>query len=98
MKCFTINMDTAAGVSDDDGGGNRRRSSAAKGKAQVNPQPKPKKKGAWERAMLPYLQGKHEDAVAAGEEPPFGGRYSPPQVLGQTTPPPATNNNTPKDA
>ena len=89
-------MDTAAGGSGDDGRGNRR-SSAGKGKTQVNPQPKPKKQGAWERAMIRYLQGQHEDAVAAGEEPPFGGRYAPPPVPGQTTPPPDTNN-TPKDA
>ena len=89
-------MDTAAGGSGDDGRGNHR-FSACKEKTQVNPQPKPRKKGVLERAMIRYLQGKHEDAVVAGEEPPFGGLYAPPPVPGQTTPP-TNKNNTPKDA
>ena len=42
--------------------------------------------------MIRYLQGQHEDAVAMGEEPPFGGCYAPPSVSSQTTPPPDTNN------
>ena len=48
IKCFRINMDTAAGGSGDDGRVNCR-FSTGKGKTQVNPQPKPKKQGAWER-------------------------------------------------
>ena len=49
-------MDTAAGGSGDDGRCNRC-SSAGKRKTQVNPQFKPNKQGAWERAMIRYLQG-----------------------------------------
>ena len=89
-------MDTAAGGSGDDGRGNHR-CSAGKGKTQVKSQPKPKMSTTWHRAMVRYLQGKHEDAVAAGEEPPFDGRYAPPPVAGQTTAP-ADPKNTPKDA
>jgi hypothetical protein len=40
--------------------------------------------------MLHYLQGKHVDAIAAGYEPPFGGHYAPPPVLGVVDPPGST--------
>jgi hypothetical protein len=82
-------MDAAAGGSGD-GGGNQ--SSHAKGKTQVAPHVKPKKKGAWERAMLRYLQRCHEDDVAAGLKPPFGGRFAPPAAPSEIAPTPSTNN------
>ena len=41
--------------------------------------------------MLCYLQGKHVDAVAAGEEPPFGGRYAPPPAPSVADPPAPSN-------
>lgn len=88
-------VDTTIGGSCDDGRGSHH-SSAGKGKTQVNPQTKPKEKGELEIAMLRYLQGKDEDAIAMGEEPLFDGRYAPPPVLGQTNPP-LDRNNTPKD-
>ena len=77
-------MQSATGGSGD-GGGNP----PGKGKTTVGPPGKPKRISTLERAMLRYLQVKHEDAVASGEEPPFGGRYAPPPVSGQTTPTPS---------
>ena len=65
-------MSTAAGESEDDGSGDRP--SPGTEKTKVRPPNKPKKMSTWERAMLRYLQGKYEDDVAAGEEPPFSGR------------------------
>ena len=41
--------------------------------------------------MLRYLQGKHVDVVAAGEEPPFGGRYAPPPAPSVADPPTLSN-------
>lgn len=90
-------MDTTAGGSGDDDGRGNYRFSTGKGKTQVSPQLKPKTQGGLERAMVWYLQRWHENVVAAGEKPPFGGHYSPPPDLGQATPPPDTNN-TPKHA
>ena len=77
-------MASATGGSGD--GGGDRRSSSGKGKIIVGPQHKPKKKSALEKAMLRYLQQRHEEAVAAGQEPPFGGRYAPPSILGVSRP------------
>ena len=77
-------MESATGGSKE-GGGNP----PGKGKITVRSPDKPKKMSTWQRAMLRQLEGKHEDAVAAGEEPPFGGRYAPPPVPGQTTPTPS---------
>ena len=57
-----------------------------KGKTIVGPHDKPKKMSTWERAMLHFLERYHEDAVAAGQEPPFGGRYAPPPVPGVSGP------------
>nr|TKW09403.1 hypothetical protein SEVIR_6G092400v2 [Setaria viridis] len=48
------------------GGNGDRRSSFGKGKIIVGPQDKPKKMSTLEKAMLRYLQKRHEDAVAAG--------------------------------
>ena len=61
-------------------GGGDRRSSFGKGKIIVGPQDKPKKMSALEKAMLRYLQKRHEEVIAAGQEPPFGGHYAPPSV------------------
>ena len=77
-------MESATG-----GSGEGGENPPGKGKITVGPPDKPKKMSTWQRAMLRYLQGKHEDAVAAGEEPPFGGRYAPPLVSGQTIPTPS---------
>ena len=66
----------------------------------VGPQHKPKKMSVLEKAMLRYLQQRHEEAVAAGQEPPFGGRYAPPSVLGVSRPLSTTvsgGTNKPKD-
>ena len=41
--------------------------------------------------MLHYLQGVHVDVVAAGEEPPFGGRYAPPPAPSVADPPARSN-------
>ena len=73
-------MASATGGSGD--GAGDRRSSCDKGKTIVGPQDKPKKISTLEKAMLRYLQKCHEDAVAAGQEPPFGGRYAPPPIPG----------------
>ena len=44
----------------------------------------------WTRALIRFLEGKHVDAVAAGEEPPFGGLYGPPPVPSVGDPPTST--------
>src|SRR5687767_2642018 len=77
-------MATAAGGSGD--GGDDRHSSRGKGKIIVGSHDKSKKMSTWERPMLHYLQRYHEDAIAAGQEPPFGGRYAPSPVLGVSGP------------
>nr|TKW01387.1 hypothetical protein SEVIR_8G176800v2 [Setaria viridis] len=77
-------MATATGGSAD--GGDDHCSSRGKGKIIVGPHDKPKKMSTWERAMLCYLERCHEDAIAVGEEPPFGGRYAPPPVPGVSSP------------
>ena len=82
-------MSTAAGGTGDDGSGDRR-SSHNKGKTKVGAPDKPKKMSTLERAMLHYLQGVHVDAVAAGEEPPFGGRYAPPPPVSSVATPPSS--------
>ena len=84
-------MSTAAGGSGDGGGGGDRRSSHSNGKTTIAPPDKPKKMSTWERAMLRYLQGKHIDAVAAGQEPPFCGLYAPPADPSVADPPRTTN-------
>ena len=78
-------MSTAAGGSGDDGSGDRP--SPGTGKTKVGPPDMPKKMSTWDRVMLRYLQGKHVDAIAAGEEPPFGGRYAPPPAPSVADPP-----------
>ena len=77
-------MASATGGSGD--GGGDRGSYYGKVPIIVGPQHKPKKKSALEKAMLRYLQQRHEEAVAAGQEPPFGGRYAPPSVPGVSRP------------
>jgi len=62
-------MASAAGGSGS--GGGDRRSSRGKGKTPLGPHEKTKKVGAWERAMLRYMDKEHEKCVARGEEPPF---------------------------
>ena len=78
-------MSIAAGGSGDDGSGDHP--SPGMGKTKVGPPDKLKKMSTWERATLRYLQGKHVDAVVAGEEPPFGGRYAPPPAPSVADPP-----------
>nr|TKW28102.1 hypothetical protein SEVIR_3G303150v2 [Setaria viridis] len=73
-------MTSAAGGSGDRGGD--RRSSRGKGKTIVGPDDEPKKMSTWEKAMLHFLQRRHENAVAADQEPPFDGRYAPSSVPG----------------
>nr|TKW32161.1 hypothetical protein SEVIR_2G152100v2 [Setaria viridis] len=77
-------MDSATGGSGD--GGSDRRSSRGKGKTIIGPDDKLKKMSTWEKAMLCFLQRRHENAVAAGLKPPFGGRYAPPSVPGVSRP------------
>nr|TKV90402.1 hypothetical protein SEVIR_9G026200v2 [Setaria viridis] len=69
-------MAFAAGSSGD-GGGDRR---SSRGKEKIIVDPHDKKMSIWEKAMLRYLQRCHEDVVAVGHEPPFGGCYAPPPV------------------
>ena len=91
-------MATAAGGSGD--GGGDRRSSHSKGKTIVGPHDKPKKMSMWEKAMLRFQQRHHENAIAAGQEPPFGVRYAPPSVPGVSRPLSTTvsgGTNKPKD-
>jgi hypothetical protein len=91
-------MASATGGSGD--GGGDRGSYYGKVPIIVGPQHKPKKKSALEKAMLRYLQQRHEEAVAAGQEPPFGGRYAPPSVPGVSRPLSTTvsgGTNKPKD-
>ena len=78
-------MSTAAGGSGDDGSGDRP--SPGTRKTKVGPPDKMKKMSTRKRAIRRYLQGKHVDVVAAGEEPPFGGRYAPPPAPSVADPP-----------
>jgi len=61
-------MASAGGSGTSDGD---RRSSRGKGKTPVVPNEKSKKPGAWVKAQLSFLQKKHEECVAKGEEPGF---------------------------
>jgi len=58
-------------------GEGRKQSSRDKNKSPVSAAEKPKKLGAVERAMIRFVEAYHVKCVAAGEEPPFGGRYAP---------------------
>ena len=63
-------MASVAGGSGDNGGSDRGRGNTEDphGKFKLSP--------AFRKACLRYLEKKHEKCVAAGEEPPFGGRYA----------------------
>jgi len=74
-------MSSAAGGSGDAGG------HPSKGKRPLGSNTKANKPGAFERAMLRFLQKEHEKCVARGEEPPFGGRYAPPSTAVVQAPP-----------
>jgi hypothetical protein len=53
----------------------------------TNAAPDPKKMGTLGIGMLCYLQGRTADAIARGEEPPWGGLYAPPADLCVANPP-----------
>jgi hypothetical protein len=80
-------MSTAAaggGGEDGNGGGD------PKGK-NTNTAPNPKKMTTFQRGMLHYLQGKTADAIARGEDPPYGGLYAPGGLYGPAANPSVPN-------
>lgn len=65
LKVFSW-FGTASAVGGNDAGGCEHPPSHSKGKDLVPMQPRKKKVGAWKRAMVWFLEGGHEEIVAAG--------------------------------
>jgi hypothetical protein len=76
----------AAGGGEDGNGGGDHDSSYYKGN-NTNATPDPKKMSTLGIGMLRHLQGRTADAIARGEEPPWGGLYAPPADLCVVNPP-----------